>query len=334
MSITVRQPGIQTTVQDLGRLASQHLGVPVGGAMDEQAHRIANLLVGNVDDAAALECAFGHVAVQFDAPAVVALTGRDITASLDGAPIPAWRAIRVHAGALLSLHDGCRTTIAVGGGLDVPIVLDARGTSLRAGFGGFCGRALQKHDVLSVAMPSPRSQRILADLELQAQTSAHWATSLSLRPRYGAAPTIRFIPGPEHALLTDVSRDALHADSFRLSPESDRMGFRFSGVPLTLTVTRDMLSSGVTAGTIQLPPGGAPIILMADRQTTGGYPRLGEVIAVDLPLVAQLRPGDSLRFTSVTLDQAHALYRARERDLATATRAVHLRFDTGGENAR
>lgn len=334
MSITVRQPGIQTTVQDLGRLTTQHLGVPVGGAMDEQAHRIANLLVGNTADAAALECALGNVALQFDTPAVVALTGRGITASLDGTPVPAWRALRVPAGALLALYDGCRTTIAIGGGLDVPTVLDARGTSLRARFGGFCGRALQKHDVLSVAGRSRRSQRIMAELELQSRTSAHWATSLSLRPRYSATPTVRFIPGPEHALLTDVSRDALHADSFRLAPESDRMGFRFSGVPLSLTVTRDMLSSGVTAGTIQLPPGGAPIILMADRQTTGGYPRLGEVIAVDLPLVAQLRPGDNLRFARVTLDEAHALYRARERDLATATRALHLRFDNRGDSAR
>ena len=334
MSITVRQPGIQTTVQDLGRLATQHLGVPVGGAMDEQAHRIANLLVGNADDAAALECALGNVALQFDAPAVVALTGRDITASLDGTPIPAWRAVHVHAGALLSLHNGCRTTIAIGGGLDVPIALGARGTSLRAGFGGFSGRALQKHDVLSIAVPARRSQRIMAEFEGQSRTSARWATSLSLLPRYSAAPTVRFIQGPEYDLLTDASRGALHADSFRLAPESDRMGFRFRGPPLSLTVTHDMLSSGVTAGTIQLPPGGAPIILMSDRQTTGGYPRLGEVIAVDLPLVAQLRPGDSLRFASVTLDEAHALYRAREHDLATASRALHLRFDHGGDSAR
>ena len=334
MSVTVRQSGMQTTVQDLGRLTTQHLGVPVGGAMDEQAHRIANLLVGNPPDAAALECALGNVALQFDAPALVALTGREITASLDGAPIEAWRAVRVPAGALLALHTGCRTTIAIAGGIDVPIVLGARGTSLRAGFGGLYGRALQKHDVLAVGAPSQRAHRILTELEVQSQRSARWATSLSLRPRYAAAPTVRFIKGPEHALLTDASRDALHADSFRLAPESDRMGFRFSGPPLSLTVTRDMLSSGVTAGTIQLPPGGAPIVLMADRQTTGGYPRLGEVIAVDLPLVAQLRPGDRARFASVTLDEAHALYCARERDLATATRALHFRFDTAGDGAR
>jgi antagonist of KipI len=334
VNITVRQPGIQTTVQDRGRLASQHLGVPVGGAMDEQAHRIANLLVGNEADAAALECVLGNVALQFDAPALVALTGRDIVASLDGAPIAAWRAVRVHAGALLSLHDGCRTTIAIGGGIDVPNVLDARGTSLRAGFGGFRGRALQKQDVLAAGAPSPRTHRIAASLAAQSRASADWATSLSLRPRYSGAPTVRFLPGPEHAMLTDASRDALHADSFRLAADSDRMGFRFTGTPLSLTITRDMLSSGVTAGTIQLPPGGAPIILMADRQTTGGYPRLGEVIAVDLPLVAQLRPGDALRFASVTLDEAHALYRTRERDLATATRALHLRFATDGDCAR
>ena len=334
MSITVRQPGLQTTVQDLGRLTAQPLGVPVGGAMDEQAHRIANLLVGNAVDAAALECALGNVALQFDAVALVALAGRDITASLDGAPVPPWRAVRVRAGALLALHDGCRTTIAVSGGIDVPLVLHSRGTALRAGFGGFRGRALQKLDLLTTGQPSRRTQRIMAELDAQARTSASWSLSRSLRPRYGATPTVRFIAGPEHALLTDASRNALQTDSFRLAPESDRMGFRFRGPSLSLAVTRDMLSSGVTAGTIQLPPGGDPIILMADRQTTGGYPRLGEVIAVDLPLVAQLRPGESLRFASVSLHDAHALYRLRETDLATATRALRLRFDGGGDGAR
>ncbi len=334
MSITVRLPGLQTTVQDLGRLAWQQLGVTVGGAMDQQAHRLANLLVGNAVDAAALECAMGNLALHFHAAALVALTGRDIEASLDGASVPAWRALRVPAGALLTLHRGCRTTIAIGGGIDVPIVLEARSTVLRAGFGGYAGRALQKHDVIALGAASITTQRIIASLDARGRAYADWATSLSVRPRYGGTPTVRFITGPEHALLTDASRGALHADTFRLAPESDRMGFRLGGPPLSLTVTRDMLSSGVTAGTIQLPPGGAPIILMADRQTTGGYPRLGEVIAVDLPLVAQLQPGESLRFAAVTLDEAHALYRAREHDLALATRAVQLRFANGGDGAR
>ena len=154
MTLVVRQAGLQTTVQDLGRPAWQHIGVPVGGAMDCQAHTLANLLVGNEANAAALDCAFGGVAVQFEAPALVALAGRDITASLDGTPIPPWHAFRARPGTLLVLHTGCRTTIAVAGGFDVPTELDSRSTSLRGGFGGWQGRALRKDDRLTFGAPS------------------------------------------------------------------------------------------------------------------------------------------------------------------------------------
>ncbi|MBC7840820.1 MAG: biotin-dependent carboxyltransferase [Gemmatimonadaceae bacterium] len=334
MSLVVRQPGIQTTVQDLGRPAWQHIGVPVGGAMDSQAHTIANLLVGNEANAAALDCAFGGVAVQFEAPALVALAGRDITASLDGTPIPPWHAFRALPGTLLVLHTGCRTTIAVAGGVDVPTELDSRSTSLRGGFGGWQGRALRKDDRLTFDDPSPLGARISSHLESRQRIVSDWSASATIRPPYQAHPVVRFLPGPELALLTAASRDALSHDSFAIAHESDRMGFRLSGPPLALSVHREMLSSGVTAGTIQLPPGGAPIVLMADRQTTGGYPRLGDVIAVDMPLIAQLRPGDSLRFDPVSLDLAHALYRERDRQLTGATRAMHLRFAPGADGSR
>ncbi len=334
MSLVVRQPGIQTTVQDLGRPAWQHIGVPVGGAMDTQAHTIANLLVGNEPNAAALDCAFGALALQFEAPALVALAGRDITASLDGRPIPAWHAFRALPGTLLVLHSGCRTTIAVAGGFDVPEVLDSRGTSLRSAFGGWQGRALRKEDRLPIGAARPLGQRIAAHLDTRHRIVADWSASPSVRPAYVAHPVVRFIPGPELALLTDTSREALFRDSFGIAHESDRMGYRLTGSPLALTAHREMLSSGVTAGTIQLPPGGAPIVLMADRQTTGGYPRLGEVIAVDLPLVAQLRPGDTVRFVAVSLELAHTLYRERARHLTGATRAMHLRFAPGADGSR
>ena len=334
MSLVVRQPGIQTTVQDLGRLEWQHIGVPVGGAMDSQAHTIANLLVGNPANATALDCAFGAVALQFEAPALVALAGRDITASLDGTPIPAWHAFRALPGTLLVLHTGCRTTIAVAGGFDVPAVLDGRGTSLRGSFGGWQGRALRKEDRLPIGAPTPFSQRIAAHLDDRHRIVADWSASQSIRPAYRAHPVVRILAGPELALLTDASRETLFRDSFGIAHESDRMGYRLTGPPLALSAHREMLSSGVTAGTIQLPPSGAPIVLMADRQTTGGYPRLGEVITVDLPLVAQLRPGDTVRFLPVSLDLAHTLYRARERYLTGAVRAMQLRFAPGADGSR
>lgn len=331
--IHVRQPGIQTTVQDLGRPGWQHAGVPVGGAMDRQAHRIANLLVGNEAHAAALECALGGVALQFTDPALVALAGRDITASLDGTPIVPWRAFRVERGALLALHTGCRTTIAVAGGIDVPVVLDARGTSLRAAFGGWHGRALRRDDLLPVGQPPLRAERIREHLVEARRTIAAWGAGPDLVPPYTAAPTVRLIEGPQCAELDDASRALLLDATFRIAPDSDRMGYRLSGHTLRLTTPREMVSSGVTAGTIQLPPGGTPIALMADRQTTGGYPRLGDVITADLPLMAQLRPGDSVRFTLTSLEEAQATYRRSEHDLARAERAVQLRFAAGADGA-
>ena len=334
MSIVVRQAGLQTTVQDLGRLSWQHLGVPVGGAMDSHAHRIANRLVGNDDAHAALECVLGGVALQFAANQLFSLAGHHITASLDGTPVPPWHAVRATEGALLVIHNGGRTTIAIGGGIDVPMVLGARGTSLRAGFGGWQGRALRRDDVLPIGPPSALTTRIAASLDQRASVIANWGAAPSLRPPYATTPTVRFIEGPEFALLSDASRQRLLGDTFRIAPDSDRMGFRLSGHTLSLDSPREMLSSGVTAGTIQLPPGGAPIVLMADRQTTGGYPRLGDVIKVDLPLMAQLRPGDSVRFTRTTLDDAHRLLRQRETDLVTATRAIAIRFPPGSADAR
>ncbi|MCC7055537.1 MAG: biotin-dependent carboxyltransferase [Gemmatimonadaceae bacterium] len=326
MTVHVRQPGLLTTVQDLGRMGWQHIGVPVGGAMDPVAHRVANLLVGNDDDAAALECTLGGIALQFTAPTLVALAGRDITASLDATPIPGWRPFLAPRGALLVLHDGCRTTIAFAGGVDVPQVLDGRGTSLRAAFGGLAGRPLRRDDRLALSPPTALGARIAAQLDARSRVVANWSAGMSIRPAYTDTPTLRIIPGPEHGLLTDASRDLLLGDTFRVSPDSDRMGFRLTGQPLALTSASEMLSSGVTAGTIQLPPGGAPIVLMADRQTTGGYPRIGDVITVDLPLLAQLRPGDDLRFAPVSLDAAQSLYRSREHNISGARAAMRHRF--------
>jgi len=331
--IHVRQPGIQTTVQNLGRPNWQHAGIPVGGAMDLQAHRIASILVGNDLHAAALECALGGVALQFTSAALVALAGRDVTASLDGTPIVPWRAFRVERGALLALHTGCRTTIAVAGGIDVPIVLDARGTSLRAGFGGWEGRAIRRDDQLPIGRPSSLSERIRDHLVEARLTIARWGAGPDLLPAYSDAPTVRIIEGPQFAELDDASRTLLLGDSFRIAPDSDRMGYRLSGHALRLTTPREMLSSGVTAGTIQLPPGGAPLVLMADRQTTGGYPRLGDVITADLPLMAQLRPGDHVRFVLTELDVAQDQYRRIEHDLARAQRALQLRFAAGTDGS-
>jgi antagonist of KipI len=334
MSFVVQRAGMQTTVQDCGRIDQQHLGVPVGGAMDEMAHRNANMLVGNTDNHATLECTLAGTALQFNSPALIAFAGRDVSAAIDGRAVPAWHAVRVHAGGLLTISAGCRTSIAIAGGIDVPAVLGSRSTCLRAAFGGWHGRALRADDVIPIGASTAIGTRMLEYLESRERATGDWSTALTLHPAYSDAPTVRIIAGPEQAALTEASLATLWSEAFRIGAESDRMGFRLTGQLLALRESREMLSSGVTAGTIQLPPGGAPIVLMADRQTTGGYPRLGDVIAVDLPLLAQLRPGDHVRFAPITLEAAHDLYRLRESHLAQARRALHLRFSPGTDGSR
>ena len=322
--------GLQTTVQDLGRIGQQRSGIPVSGAMDRLALRVGNMLVGNDDGDAALEASLIGPAITFEQAALIALTGGDLEATINGTEVPAWHAISVPAGTTLRSAQprvGCRSYIAVAGGIDVPLVFGSRSTYLRAQFGGFEGRALRSGDVLVSGNPSQRSARIAAALRESgaAAVTARWSVSGSLRPRYSDDPVVRLIPGAHYDLLDDESRDRLGAGTFRISPNSDRMGYRLAGVTLSLREPVELLSEGVAFGTVQLPPGGEPIVLMADHQTTGGYPRLGEVASIDLPLVAQLKPGDRLRFRLVSVDEAHQLYLEQERELTLARFGIALK---------
>ena len=301
--------GPSTTVQDLGRRGVQRDGVPECGAMDTVAARIANLLVGNEENTALLESTLAGPALLFDNEAVVALGGGDFGATLGGVPVAPWHAFPVPPGATLALgnaRSGCRAYIAIAGGINVQPVLGSRSTYTPARFGGFEGRPLRAGDVLRVHdVPAPHLRRAL---------------TATLRPQ--PRTTIRLIAGEHQALLDDASRTALFGEALRVSPRSDRMGYRLAGAPLTLCAPVELLSAGVTIGTLQLPPGGDPILLMADHQTTGGYPVLGHVAAVDLGAVAQLRPGDPIRFTAISLDEAQRLYLDRERSLDTLRRAL------------
>ena len=302
--------------------------------MDRLALRIGNMLVGNDDDAAALEAALVGPAITFEQTTLIALTGADVEASINGTGVPGWHAISVPAGMTLRYaqpHVGCHSYIAVAGGIDVPQVFGSRSTYLRAQFGGFEGRALRSGDLVLSGTPSSKSTQIAESLRPSgaAAVAARWSISGSLRPRYSDDPVVRLIPGAHYDLLDDESRDRLGAGTFRISSNSDRMGYRLGGVPLSLRRPVELLSEGVAFGTVQLPPGGEPIVLMADHQTTGGYPRLGEVASVDLPLVAQLKPGDRIRFRLVSVDEAHELYLAQERDLTLARMGIAYRYSRG-----
>jgi antagonist of KipI len=220
---------------------------------------------------------------------------------------------------------GCRAYVAVAGGIDVPAVFGSRSTYLRAEFGGFEGRALHAGDQLAIGQSSALSRRIAASMRAGANghtTVARWSAGMSIRTQLSDDVVVRLIRGAHTELLTDASLAVLVGSRFRVSASSDRMGYRLDGEALTLRAPTELLSEGVAFGTVQLPPGGSPIVLMADRQTTGGYPRIGEVASVDLGLVAQLKPGDQLRFRFIPLEEAQQLYLAWEHDFKQAELAI------------
>lgn len=314
MEIKIIRAGMQATVQDLGRTGHRAEGVPASGAMDSCALRIANALVGNPENAAAIEFAFVGPTLAFSEDTWVALGG----AECEG--LPSWRLHRVPVGAALEIGPcvrGCRGYLAVSGGIDVPMVLGSRSTYLRGGFGGFEGRALRKGDVLRT-LAGPGVSRELGG------GSANWRIDPRVLPPYSSEPTVRVVEGVD----ADVGRGWIE-EVFRVSPQSDRMGLRLkSERPLT-TNRRELLSTAVAPGTVQLPPDGQLLVLMADAQTIGGYPQIAHVISVDLPLLAQLRPGDRVRFSVVNLEEAHRLALAREHALSLLKQGLAEKL--GGE---
>lgn len=327
--LRIVQPGMFTTVQDLGRTGHQRFGVPVCGVMDRWALRIANMMVGNALGDAGLEITLAGPTITFDEETLIAIAGADLGAFVGEVHVPPRHPVRVPAGATLTFRGGphgCRAVVAVAGGIGVPAVLGSRSTYVRAALGGFEGRALRKGDVLPTGAPSPWARRMMTTLARPdgLAAAASWGAGPSLRPQYSASPVVRLLAGTHTEHLTPGSRSALFGEPFRISPQSDRMGYRLEGPELALRQPLELLSEGTTFGTMQLPPGGSPIVLMADAQTTGGYPRIGEVASVDLPLLAQLRPGDHVRFRACSLEDAQSAYVAREQELARAQRAITL----------
>ncbi len=306
-SIEVLRPGLLTTVQDRGRHGYQKFGVPVGGAMDEVALRAGNVLVGNPQDAAALEVTALGPQLRFLQDAVVALTGAEVEADLDGRPVPRYRSFRVRARQLLDVRActrGLRAYLAVAGGLDVPVLLGSRSTCLMARFGGLGGRALRAGDVLATGPPSaPLAE--LAGRELPEP----W------RPRHGAPVTLRVVLGPQDDAFTEAGRRTFLESEYRVSPHADRMGYRLEGPVIAHAGPADILSDWIPPGAVQVPGDGRPIILLADRQTTGGYAKIATVITPDIGRVAQLRPGESLAFRAVSVTEAQHIARALEADL-------------------
>ncbi len=314
--IEVLSPGPLSSLQDLGRHGFQRYGVGPAGAMDEWSHRLANLLVGNALDAATLEITLLGPTLRFHQPALIAITGADFTPRLDEQPVALGWPLRVVAGSQLAFgrrRCGARAYLAVRGGYAVAPVMGSRSTALRAGFGGFEGRALRKGDRLTV---EPARERYAP---LPPGPPAGFPPMDCPSP--GPAP-LRLLPGQQWAAFSTTAQQRLLGEAYVVHRNSDRMGYRLSGPALALVAPLDMVSEPVAFGTVQVPPDGQPIVLMADRQTTGGYPKIASVIGVDLPRLAQAIPGDTLCFTASTLAEARALDAERELTLRRLQREM------------
>jgi antagonist of KipI len=317
MSFEIIKPGLLTTIQDTGRYGFRKQGIIVSGAMDSFALRIGNLLVGNPEEEAALELTFTGPEIRFTQPHLIAVTGTLGTPYINKKPISLWKPVHVAKDSVLTFHSprtGCRAYLTIAGGLVVPKVMGSYATYLRAKMGGWFGRPLQAKDIIPCKNPVGISQKLTDVLKTddQAYRQAKWGLASRYYPTTEQEPLIRVIKGPEYEYLSQQSKADLWNSSFHVSVQSDRMGFRLEGSKLSLNNPVELISSAVTFGSIQLPPDGNPIILMADHQTTGGYPRIAQVVSADLSVLAHVSPQQSIRFKEITLQEAQQLYYQQE----------------------
>ena len=329
MGLKVLRGGVLSTLQDLGRWGYQRFGVPVSGVMDEYSHRLANMLVGNDEHEATLEMTLVGPGFTLTRDALIAVCGGDFEARINGERLPRARPVLVRAGSALDFgpcRRGCRAYLAVNGGFPVEPVMGSRSTFLRGGFGGWQGRALRRGDLLPTR-----------DVDRSVYPGLHkksgrlpmvypsWAATERMELLAPVPHDIRFTAGRHWPLFDGAAREAFVSSEYRIGSSSDRQGYRLVGPTMLLEQAADLVSAGVTFGTIQVPSDGQPIILMAARQTTGGYPCLGEVISADLGLLAQLPPGATVRFRLLDLAAAQALWRERMRELARMREAIRMR---------
>ena len=305
-ALLVNSPGLLTTVQDLGREGFGVLGVSASGAADPVALRIGNRLVGNDEHAAALEMTLLGGEFQFSDAVVVAVTGSDFGASIDGTSLPLYAAVQVRPAQSIKFgptRSGARCYLCVAGGIDVPEFLGSHSTHLLSGLGGFEGRALRKSD--RVPIGKPRSGFAALRISQKAQKQ--------LQP----TKTLRVTQGPQWSLFPETAGRKFFEQSYSVTEEANRMGIRLKGKEQALPSSGEMITAGVSLGAIQVPSGGQPIILFVEQQTTGGYPILANVIAADLASLGQLRPRDEIRFELVTFKEARELLIERERILSS-----------------
>jgi antagonist of KipI len=314
-----------TTVQDLGRFGYQKDGITSGGAMDPLALRVANLLVGNEEHEAGLEMTLKGPTIEFLHDSLIAICGADLSPRIADFRLPNWCAIFVKEGSILTFGDnrwGCRAYLAISGGIAVPDVMNSKSTNLRAAVGGIDGRPLRAGSEVPIGSDRTETFHVGASSPLPFALSERLLRSEDVQRFYERDRPLRVLRGPHWELFDERDRSVFLSEVFEISVSSDRMGYRLSG-PLLDSRTRDeLISSAVLSGAIQVPPSGEPIVLMADRQTTGGYPVIGLVATVDLPLAGQLCPGDEVRFQETTIEWAQTALRSQARRLRAFKRGV------------
>ena len=317
--ITILKPGLLTTIQDLGRYGFQKNGIIASGAMDPIAHRIANILVGNAENDPTLEITLLGPTIQFHHDTLIAICGADLSAKINGEIVKLWRPILLKKGAILkftSCKTGCRTYLALAGSFKIPAIMNSCSTYLRAKIGGYKGRAIKAGDQLHLGPKTNLSSRILTSFIKKNHTNeiveAKWTISPFFISNYSYEMKIRVMKGRQYHLFNRYSQTKFFSEPYKITPQSDRMGYRLSGPTLALIQEEEIISEAVTYGTIQVPGDGQPIILLADRQTTGGYPKIAQIAMVDLPLIAQAKPGDYISFIEITQSEAQLLFLKRE----------------------
>lgn len=329
MGVTVIKPGVCTTVQDRGRYGYMGSGFSPSGVMDRRAFRIANLLVDNDDNAPVLEFCLAGPTLRFTTNTFIAITGADFNPTLNGKPIPMYMAVLVKRGSVLSFtapRKGVYGYLAIAGNsLAVPEVMGSRSTNLKCAIGGWKGGKLTTGDYLPFATKN---------VEFLPNLASHMIDYDSDFYQWDADEiTLRVVPGPQDDMFTEEGRHTFYSETYHTTPQCDRMGFRLDGPAIDTVDGSDIISDGIAFGAVQVPNHGRPIIMLADRQTTGGYAKIGTVATADIPKLVQCAPGRAIRFERVSVQEAQDLYRAEARKVK-ALRALVSRPSAGGISPR
>ena len=304
-TMKILKPGMYTTIQDGGRYNYQKSGMSVAGAMDQFSFRVANILVGNKDSEACLEATLFGLEIKFTGDALISVTGADLEPKINNKDIDMWSGVKVSDGDVLSFgtyQSGCRSYIAIAHGIDVPEVMGSKSTYVKGKVGGFQGRVLKEGDEIKIGSAVENDFTIIKNLPSE------------FIPSYKKDNIIRVVMGPQDDYFTVDGINTFFDCQYDVTKEADRMGYRLSGDKISHKIGADIISDGITMGSVQVPGHGAPIIMMADRQTTGGYTKIATIIAPDINIVGQLKPGDNVRFKLVDIEEAHRIYRKYMKD--------------------